>query len=387
MTKKYFILLIEYDRISLFTEINGKITNINFANGKNILSNCVRFSYDREDLEFLPEGDPFEVNNNSSFSDFLDFAGYNFDLANAQEVILESLIDNKMIPGLEKDDEIFICNQPFYYESDNVDNHVLIRDLENTRIREHNIYTYSSGPIYEASRNYLRFIFNANIIVGFPFLSYVVTWNEDISTTLFAPVMDQTVVATMNEKYPLSTRIPKPLLRNVKNRIIVSKLYNLPLPETAIYQNRVIDIGHAKLADRFEEFVVESASLLSSNTGDITIGSTYIFDFGMHATIKKTLLSLAKDPIFVNKDDNMKFVCFILRNMIIEHTMLKDPMFKYELSQCDIRKMKEDHILTKAGNIKYYELSFIHSFLKRYKRKDLLVNQETKDLMTLVKEK
>ena len=61
---KYFILLFGYTRIQLFTEVNGKITNIDFANGQNKLSNCVSFSYDREDLEFLPDGDPFEVDQN-----------------------------------------------------------------------------------------------------------------------------------------------------------------------------------------------------------------------------------------------------------------------------------------------------------------------------------
>ena len=95
--KNYFILLFGYTRIQLFTEIEGKITNIDFANGKNKLSNCVAFSYDREDLEYLPDGDPFAVNQNSSFSDYLDFAGYHFDSVDAVEIIVRFIINNNLI--------------------------------------------------------------------------------------------------------------------------------------------------------------------------------------------------------------------------------------------------------------------------------------------------
>ena len=83
----------------------------------------------------------------------------------------------------------------------------------------------------------------------------------------------------------------------------------------------------------------------------------------------------------------MKFVCFILRNMIIEHLVINDPMFKYEISQCNIKKMKEDYVLTTSGPSRYYELTFIKGFLNRYKRKNLLSNQETNDLISIVKNK
>jgi len=116
--ENYYILVFRYNSIQLFTEKDGKIIDIDFANGKNSLSNCVALSYDRDDLEFLPDGDPFAIDQNSSFSDFLDFGGYHFESEQAIEAILKSIIDKKLIPNLKEKDTIFVCIQAFYFESD-----------------------------------------------------------------------------------------------------------------------------------------------------------------------------------------------------------------------------------------------------------------------------
>ena len=278
-SKKYFILLFEYDCIQLFAEINGRITKIKFSNGKEKLSNCVTFSYNREDLEFLPDGDPFEVNNNSSFSDFLDFAGYNFDTQNAMDAIIESLITNKMIPNLGKKDDIFVCVQSFYYESNEKDasDDAVVRNLPSSVICGHNIYSYSATSMFFTIRNKIRELVGANVLIGYPFLTYIFhTDSANSFYTLAIPTMEQSVVDEINEKYPLSTRIPKDLLRNVKNKIIYSKLYDLPLPETAIYQNRIIDVGHAKLAERFNEVINGLSKIIIERVDEIKDNPTYI---------------------------------------------------------------------------------------------------------------
>ena len=105
ISQKYYILLFQYNKIHLFTEVGGKITKIQFSEKRETLANCVSFSFTKEDLEFVPDGDPFEVNSNSTFSDFLDFAGYHFESEQGLDVVVESIIKDGMIPNLKKNDD------------------------------------------------------------------------------------------------------------------------------------------------------------------------------------------------------------------------------------------------------------------------------------------
>lgn len=379
---KYFILLFGYTRIQLFTEINGKITNIDFANGKNKLSNCVTFSYDREDLEFLPNGDPFEVNKNSSFSDYLDFAGYHFESAEAIEAIVASIIDNKLIPGLGKNDDIFLYLQAFQYESDKFltseEAQIDVCVFEKKSIKGHNLHCYDAEILYRVCKRQIKDSLVANALIGYPFLTLLIAEEEDGFSTIFAPTLERSVVEKVMEQYPLPTHIPEKLLRNIKNRILTSKLLGLPLPDNAIYQNRKVDIAKTNLSKHFDELLKEDAKLFLEKTDDVNRGPTLVFDFGMHPTIKESFLTRIANPIFVDKKDNQLFAAFMLRNMIVEHMMTNDPIFKKEAIKLATNGL--NFVFKKFGNVTYYQMDFIQQYLKHFGKQNILSNIETKEL-------
>lgn len=390
LCKKYFILLFQYNCIQLFTEVDGKITNIDFANGKNKLSNCVTFSYNMEDLEFLPDGDPFEVNNNSSFSDYLDFAGYHFDPSDAIEAIITSLIKNKMIPNLGKNDDILICLQPFYYETKELEGeedenrYAHINSSRAGQVLGHNVYCYDMYALYNIAAIFIMFAVGKNIILGFPFQTILIKEIEDGHTLTFAPTIEKSVVEKIHDKYPLPSHIPPKLLRNVKNRIVVSRLFGEPLPDKAIYQNREIDIGNTELAKMFDEILIESAKLIKDRTEKISDNDTYILDFGMHPVIKEAFTSLIEKPVFVDNENNVKFICFMLRNMMIEHNVINDLIFKSQTAKRE-RNLEEGNDYFKYGGVKYYSLRYVLEFLVANNRKKPFFNSEAKDLESIKK--
>lgn len=384
---KFFILLFGYTRIQLFTEIDGKITNIDFANGKNKLANCVTFSYDKEDIEFLPDGDPFDVNKNSSFSDYLDFAGYHFESIEAVEVIVSSIIKNKLIPNLGKNDDIFLYLQTFHFESKeffNKEGHVDVCEFKTKFIEGHNIYAYDATVLYKMTVKQIRHIIGANALIGYPFLTMLLADEEDCLTTTFAPTLERSVVERVTEQYPLPTHIPEKLLRNIKNRIITCKLLDIPLPANAIYQNRKVDIAKTNLSKHFDELLKEDARYFLEKTGDVNNGITFVFDFGMHPVIRDSFLRRISDPIFMEKQNNMKFTAFMLRSMIVQHMMNSDPLFKKEAVR--INKSGKDIVFIKFGSALYFDSLFIASYLTHFKKDNILSNIETKELEKLCKD-
>ena len=386
---KYFILLFGYTRIQLFTEIKGKITSICFANGKDKLSNCVTFSYDREDLEFLPEGDPFAVDQNSSFSDYLDFAGYHFESKEAVEAIVASIIANKLIPGLGKNDDIFLYLQAFHYELkdflEQKDNHVDICIFDKKSIEGHNIFAYDADLIYRMMVKRIRSVAGNNILLGYPFLTMFINNDEEGFSTVFAPTLERTIVEKVSKKYPLPTHIPEKLLRNIRNKILTAKLLGLPLPNDAIYQNRKVDIAKTNLSKHFDEILEEDAKYFLEKTDDTTNEPTFVFDYGMHPVIKDSFLSHISNPIFMEKEDNPVFTAFMLRNMVIEHTINDDPVFKKDAVR--INKSGHDIVSIKLGNTMYFDISFIEQYLSHYGKKNILSNVETRELKSLFHDK
>ena len=385
--KKYFILLFTYDFIYLFAEIDGKITNLKFAQGQEKLSNCVTFSYDKEDLHFLPEGDPFDVDKNSSFSDFLDFAGYHFDTEEAVEAIIAVIIKNNMIHGLGQKDEILVCLDNSYYEVNEREPKngvVTVRENGKRIIEEHNVYFYETHPLIGTLIHLLRRTVGRNVLIGFPFITISVTDRKDHCCITYAPTYEKTVVDKIDSKSLLPSHLPEKLLRNVKNRILVSKLYSKPLPDKVIYQNRIIDIGKAKFASYIDEIIQSDSKLFSEQMEEGFGGPTYIFDFGMHPSIKETFVKSINKPIFIEKEHNIRFICFMLRNMIIQHTMLQNLQFK---AYCSIheKRLEEKQGVFRHGIDKYYELEFIREFCVLFKISNPLSNYETKELEKIAK--
>ena len=391
MNKKDYILLFQYSSILLFTEVDGKITRIPFSNKKRKLSNCVTFSYERENLEFLPDGDPFEVDRNSSFSDFLDFAGYHFTISQAIEEILEAIIDRGLIPNLNKEDNIFICFEAFYYEfktgieGDDEDED---DEAEGERISDvikgHHIYVYDFWDMINVSSNLIREVINKNVFIGFPFSTIIIGEHEDSFSLTYAPTLEKTVVKAVNEKYPLPTHIPEKLLRNVRNRIIVGKLYNLPLPDTAIYQNRKIDIAKTKFAKRFDEVIKEAANLFKKRQKKMEGDTAHFFDFGMQPLIKETFLNAIKKPIDVSREGNEAFICFMLKNMLVQHMALKDVRFKAKVMMLEKNNRTKPDDIYKTKNRKYYDMLLIGDYYTQTTRKNPLSNLEIKYLKELI---
>ena len=382
MKNKYFILLMTYDSVYLFTEIDGKITNIGFVQGQKKLSNCVTFSYDKEDLEFLPGGDPFEVDQNSSFSEFLDFAGYHFEDEDAIEVIVDSIIRNKMIPNLGRNDDILICRDNSYYEMK--DESAENEEIEsNERYKKviggHNVYYYDIHPLFDTSIYLIRQTVGSNFLIGFPFFSLIVGDEEEQFHVTYAPTLEKTVTDELDNKNLLPTHLPEKLFRNVKNRIIVSKIYQKPLPDKVVYQNRTLDIGKAKFAKYIDELLKKDNEYFAEKIRDAINGPTYIFDFGMHPSIRDGFVNRTKKPILVDKSNNMKLICFMLRNMVIQHTMINDIKFRTRSSFMEDH-LKEKNAIYKYGCCKYYELQYIREYCAKNGLNNLLSNYETKSL-------
>lgn len=382
---KYFILLFQYHCILLYTEIDGKITRIPFSNKKKKLSNCVTFSYDKEDLEFLPDGDPFEVNKNSPFSDYLDFAGYNFSTEQALEVIVTSLIDKNLIPNLNKGDDIFICTQVFYFEVNPSDESDVILSHIPKTIKGHRIFVYDCFDIFNVSADYLRKVIGKNIIFGFPFLAVILSEHGDVCSMVTAPTIEIPIVEKVNEKYPLPTHIPEKLLRNIRNRIIVAKLFNLPLPDTAIYQNRKFEIALTKFAKRFDEIINETCKYFLEHTKRMDEGETYIFDYGMHPHIKETFVKLADSPVFVKESANDKLISLLLRNMIIEHIAINNLQFKSRMLLLEKSPNFRKDDVFRSGNKRFYDIELIGDYYSKIEKSKVLDNIETKDLKKEIK--
>ena len=383
---KYFILLFGYTRIQLFTEVNGKITNIDFANGQNKLSNCVTFSYDKEDLEFVPDGDPFAVDQNSSFSDYLDFAGYHFELGEALEAIVTSIINNKLIPGLGKNDDIFIYVQAFQYETNHSkDGKHTYFVPEKMVIKGHGVYSYDAQILYHVYASYIDDIIGTNILIGYPFLTMLFNNQEDGFSVTYAPTMERSVVEKVLEQYPLPTSVPEKLLRNTSNKIFVSKLLDLPLPREAIYQNRRVDIAKTNLSKHFDVLLKEAANYFLEKADKVDRGPTMVFDFGMHPFIKESFMPRIEKPIFMDKEDNIVLTAFMLRNMIIQHIANGDSLFKNEAIKVSKKGMVSTFM--KCGNILYFDPYFIYEYILRHKKNNILSNAERKELESLCKRK
>lgn len=384
ISQKYYILLFQYDKIDLFTEINGKITKVNFSEDRKTLSNCVTFSFTKEDLEFVPDGDPFEVNSNSPFSDYLDFAGYHFETEQALDVIVESIIRNNMIPGLKRNDDIFVCIQTSYFETSNETQSEEIGGEfgrnKNKKILGHSIYEYDYDVILCASINLLRHRLSRNIIIGQPFMTNVIMETENGHTFVGAPTIERNVVEEVNKTYPLPTHVPEKLLRNVRNRIIVSKLYNLQLPEKAIYQNRIIDVAHAQLSERFNEVIKGDIELFLKDSKAMFGDPTIVFDFGMHPAIKDAFLSISNNPVFANEEEKNNLICFILRNMIIQHKMINDLVFRSHVLQLE-KADDLSEVVFKFNGIKCYDMeAIIEGYFRFQKKPDLISNKETRTI-------
>ena len=378
--KKRYILLFQYNSISLFVDENGKIKRANFKGNRESLSNCIAFSYEKEDLEFLPDGDPFDVNSNSSFSDYLDFGGYHFETGEAIESILLSIFNDNLIPGLCDDDEIFICTQAFYYERLNRNNNedIDVRVGSNSYVKNHRVYLYDFGGLMNVSRKIIRRTIGQNVMIGYPLLTFKYQATEKGQSFLIAPTVEQKAVEKVHAKYPLTTHIPEKLLRNIKNRVIISKLYNHPLPKSAIYQNQIIDIAHAKLVEMFDELIKEDVELFLEDEVETNDKPTYIFDFGMHPVIKDSFLTMIKHPVFVDNETCELLLPFIFRLMFIEHEIRRDLYFKIAVAEMEKQiAFREDEVVN-IGDKKYYELEYVENyFLSKKKKNNPFNNAET----------
>ena len=109
---------------------------------------------------------------------------------------------------------------------------------------------------------------------------------------------------------------------------------------------------------------------------------TLVFDFGMHPVLKDAFVSHMKEPTFVKKEDNIKFSCFMLRNMIIEHTALMDLKFK-TIATRERKALDEKDAIFRIGNQKYYEIDFIREYSVQNGKKNPLNNLEFNELASL----
>lgn len=386
MTSKNYILLFRYDSIELFLEEKGIISRQRFSNGKYKLSNCVGFSYEKEDLIFLPDGDLFDVNSNSPFSDYLDFAGYNFSVENAIETIVTTILKNKLIPNLGKGDDVFLFNHCFYYEDDNrkEERSFYFDNLTSSPIYGHKIHYYDFYPIFKISYNLFLDCFGANLFVGYPYITWLLENGESSINGTITPTVDRNVLDKVLEEHPLPKNIPQKLLRNICNRIITSNLYGLQIPNSAIYQNRVINFTNTSLSSFFEELAKENAKMVVEQTKKVK-ETTYFFDFGVHSIIKAAYFSVIKKPILIDSKYNDYLTFALLRTMLIYQKAIDDTSFRFFAINY-AKQYPDQEIKTKAEEkISFYRLSFIRFYYLKYKKINIYSNKQFDQLMNLSK--
>lgn len=373
MKKKTFILLFEYRTISLYIDENNQITKKAFSNGKESLSNCVRFSYDKEDLEFLPSGDLFAIDSNSSFSDFLDFAGYHFECSEAIEAILNDIIKNKLIPGFAHDDDIIVCLKSFFFEG-NDENKTDVNSIINftdCEILGHKVYFYDFSALFSASAGFLREIIGTNLLFGYPFIAILIAdESKDEFSVTFAPTMEHNVIEIINSKQTETSTIPAKLLRNVQNKILVAKLFNEPIPQTAVYQNRIVHLAKTMTSEMFDDLFREDSKFFLSKQNFKHVDKMFIFDYGMHPIIKSAYINAIKNPVYADTNQLNMLTNLLLRILIIEHTVLTDVVFRFDASRMSA-VLKEMDAISQFGNKKYYKLSFVREYLTQRKKRDL----------------
>ena len=231
---------------------------------------------------------------------------------------------------------------------------------------------------------YFRKVLKTNLLCGYPFYTMLIARHKEQSSMIFAPTIERSVVEKVNKKYPLPTHIPEKLLRNVRNKIIFSKLYNLPLPEKAIHQNRIIELAHTQLAKRFDEVIKRDAKLFIKDYEKMEGKVTYVFDYGMNQIIKETFLSVAKNPIQIKQEDNDILTNFILRNMLIEHDALNDLRFKVNMSNFERQPGFKQENICFADNKKYYDIELICEYYLKNTNKNPIVNAETRKFESLL---
>ena len=326
--KKYYVLFFQYNSIHLFVEKDGVYKKTKFANGKESLSNCITFSYEKEDLEFLPDGDPFDVNNNSTFSDFLDFAGYHFEFQQGIIEIINYIEKNGLLPGIKSDDEIILLMQLSYYETNDTTESVESSDISEPGALKHKTTVFLMDFMYSLSIDYLLHKYKGNFLFGDQFFAAISSVYGDTIENIFLPTMEGTSVATVEAKRQLKTTLPKDLLRNIKNKIIIAKLFNSPIPKEYKYRNQRINVAHLPLAEMFEDVMKENANLISERVTHTDDRPTFIFDLGMHHAIKEAFLAKISNPIFISKEDSIDFVSYLINNLIIEFEHSKDAYFR-----------------------------------------------------------
>ncbi len=385
--KNNFFLFIQYHYIHLFKEIDGKIVKCKFANGKDVLSNCVTFSYDKEDLLFLPDGDPFEIDSNSSFSDYLDFAGYHFSSSEATVEIITSIIKDGMIPNLGKNDDIYVCPQHFYYEVDENEKEDALGGNDyryDDTILGHHIHIYSFYLLMDISKELLHDVFgDTTVLFGTPFISLYIEFDSNKISVAHVPLLEKRGVEKISSKYNLPN-LPVKLLRNVKNRILTCKLFNKPLPDKPIYQNRIIDISNEQIDKMIDEIIEENAKLVTKNIKKTGKTPTFIFDFGLNPIFKKAFYKRTQTPIVIDDNDKMEFICLLLRSAVIEETLLNDPLFIAMTTKINAHIDRENDYFV-YGKKKYYSLGSVgRSYFKKTGKPNLLKNQDKDKLETII---
>lgn len=392
INRKYFALYFNYNYILLFAEKNGKFENINFANGERQLANCIGYSYDKEDLVFLPDGDPFDVNTNSSFSDYLDFAGYHFDSTDAILEIGQTIVKNKLIPGMNKDDELIFFMNNSYFEYDE------LREKEPTTTSHsygekeilfsgHRAFICDIEIAFKISIELMRHTFNHNILFADQFIAEFMNIGDDYTSFMRCPTLEREAVDTIRAKYPKKSQLPETLYRNIKNRIIVAKLFNQPIPKQAIYRNQIVDISHLQLAERFDEIMDMSAKKIIKAFEDTNKDITFVFDLGMHPTIKQAFMSLIKEPIFLSETETMEFLSYLLRNSVIEHEITSDLGFKMFANMNTKTFRKELDIYGSGSNANYNLRTVLEPYIKKKNIKNPFKNKETDKLKEIMNKK
>lgn len=385
MKNKFSILLFEYDKVCLYQEIDSKITKVDFANGKEYLSNCVSFDYDKEDLCFLPDGDPFDINNSSCFSEYLDFAGQNFEPALAIEIIIKHIIENNLIPNFGKNDEILIFEQSFYCDRKDMSSELVNLFSEiSPKICGHKVYAYSCYGIIESSLDAFRYLSNKGFVLGFPFIS-VIQYDQHFFAE---PFMERTAYKETIKRAPISNHLSPKLSRVIKNRIIMSKIFGFSINAEAIYQNRSITIDYSEYSKWFDEHITELSKLINKQRegdGEKPTDVGFLFDYGMIKNLEKPCRSKFKTIIKIAPEDNDILTVWFLRNMVIIHEAKRNPTFIVNRVKFKEELKKFGHVNFVDG-VEYYNLRFIDMVLSYYKQKSIFSYREVSDLKQLIEE-
>ncbi len=113
--------------------------------------------------------------------------------------------------------------------------------------------------------------------------------------------------------------------------------------------------------------------------------TTFVFDCGMHPVIKEAFLSVSNNPVFINEEHNELLKLFILRNMLVQHSVGNEGRFKVMVNHFIKNGRISHNDCFVISHRKYYDLELAEQYYKDNGEINPLSNNESKRFREMLK--